>query len=288
MEQADSADVVDELVTEEVADEPQTEEAQSAPEAEATEEAVSDELIITIGEEPPPPVDDFDGKPAPAWVKELRRENKEKSRRLRELEQQLQQQTRPETAPVLPQKPTLESCDYDADKFEAELEGWHDKKRAADELKRKAEAEQEAAKREWQGKLEAYATAKASLKVADFDEAEEVVKSTLSELQQSVILSGAKNPALLVAAIGKHPSKAKELAAIKDPVKFAFAVAQLEMQVKSTSRTSQSAPPPERVVRGNVAGAAAADNVLEKLREEAARTGDFSKIVQYKAQLRKK
>jgi len=288
MDQADSTEVVDELVVDETTEEQETEVAQDAAEVDATEDAVSDEVIVTFGEEPPPPGDEFDGKPAPAWVKELRRENKEKSRRLRELEQQIQQQTKPETAQVLPQKPTLENCDYDADKFEAELESWHDKKRAADELKRKAEAEQDAAKREWQGKLDAYAKAKASLKVADFEEAEETVKSTLSELQQSVILGGAENPALLVAAIGKNSSKAKELAAIKDPVKFAFAVAKLETQLKVTPRNSNTAPPPERVVRGNVAGAATVDNVLEKLREEAARTGDMTKVIRYKTQLRTK
>ena len=287
MDQADSTEVVDEVSADQAeAEAEQTEQAQDAATEPATDEAVSDEVIVTIGDESPAPEDEFDGKPAPAWVKELRRENKEKSRRLRELEQQLQQKSQPE-APTLPQKPTLESCDYDAERFEAQLETWHEKKRQVDELNRKAEAEKAEAAREWQAKLDNYAAQKAKLKIADFDDAEATVKSVLSPLQQSVIVSGAENAALIVAAIGKNESKAKELAAIKDPVKFAFAVAKLETQLKVTPKTTT--PPPERVVRGNVPGAAAAvDSTLERLREEAARTGDFSKVMKYRQQLRQK
>jgi hypothetical protein len=282
MDKADDATVIDEPLDEPLADaKPEAEAAQGATEAEAAEDVVSDEVIVTIGEETPPPVDEFDGKPAPVWVKDLRKQARDLARENRELKQKLQQPA-PQTALALPQKPTLENCDYDAEKFEAELEGWHDKKRAVDEQKRQADSERDAAQREWQGKLDAYTKDKAALKVADFDEAEEAVRAGLSELQQSVILSGCEKPALLVAAIGMNPSKVKELAAIKDPVKFAFAVAKLETQLKVTQRTP-AAPPPEKVVRGNVAGAAAVDRTLEKLVEEAARTGNGTKLREYKA-----
>jgi hypothetical protein len=295
MDQADSADVVDELVTEEVADEPQTEAAQDAPEAEATEEAVSDEVVVTIGEESPPSADEFDGKPAPVWVKDLRKQARELARENRELKQKLHQPA-PETAPVLPPEPTLEKPTdnpddaYDPDAFKRAWVEWNRKKESI-EAAQKAKAEEQAAQqREWQEIQQRYqeARVKAAKSIVGFEDAEEVVLTTLPEWQQQVILDGAEMPERLVAYIGNNPSKAKELPAIKRFGKFAFAVAKLEDKLKVTPRTSQSAPPPERVVRGHVAGAAAADNVLEKLREEAARTLDFTKVAKYKDQLRKK
>jgi len=52
----------------------------------------------------------------------------------------------------------------------------------------------------------------------------------LDPVQQDIILQAAQNPALAVYALGKSKDKAKELASIKDPVKFAFALGKLENQ----------------------------------------------------------
>ena len=260
-------------------------EAQSAEGEQPETEAAGDEpeMVITIGDEAPPQEDDFDGKPAPVWVKELRREAKEKARRIRELEQELQKAQPAPQAPTLPEKPTLESCGYDEEAFTAKLDQWHEKKRAVDEAKRAAEAEQDKANKAWQAKLAGYEAAKKALKVSDFAEAEENVRTLLTPVQQSVIVNGAKNPALLVYAIDKHP-KAKELAAIKDPIEFAFAAARLEAQVQMRPKTQ--APAPEKVVRGNVAGAIAVDRAYEKLVEEAQRTGDATKLREFRQQKR--
>ena len=100
------------------------------------------------------------------------------------------------------------------------------------------------------------------------------------------MLQGADNPALVIYALGKNPKKAKELAAITDPVKFAFAVAKLESQLKVTNR--KAPPPPEKTMRGTGPGSGAVDSTLERLREEAARTGDMTKVIRYKAEQRRK
>jgi hypothetical protein len=99
-----------------------------------------------------------------------------------------------------------------------------------------------------------------------------------------MILQGAENPALLVYALGKNPKRAKELASIKDPVKFAFAVARLETQLKVTKRKASSKPDPKITGTGRVSGAV--DSTLERLRADAERTGDYSKVFQYKKQKR--
>jgi hypothetical protein len=87
-----------------------------------------------------------------------------------------------------------------------------------------------------------------------------------------------------VYALGKNPKKLKELASITDPVKFAFAIAKLETQLKVSNK--KPAPPPEKVVGGTAPIRGAVDSTLERLRADAERTGDYSKVFAYRKQKR--
>lgn len=241
----------------------------------------SDEVVVSIGEESPPTEEEVR---APEWVRELRKANREKERRIRELEAKLATSA-PENKPVqLGPKPKLEDHDYDAERFEQALDAWHERKRQHDlETERVRQAEQ-AQQQAWQAKLEGYSKAKAELKVRDYEDAEAIAQEVFSVTQQGVILQGAENPALVVYALGKNPKKAADLAKITDPVKFAFAVARLEKELKVTNR--RAAPAPERIVQGTGRVSGSVDSTLERLREEAARTGNMTKVIQYKAQKR--
>jgi hypothetical protein len=241
----------------------------------------TEEVVVSIGEEAPPPEEHT---PAPEWVKELRKTNRELQRQNRELQARVQAAP-PETKPVvIGNKPKLEDHDYDADAYEEALTSWFERKRQADEINAKQEAEVMNQQKAWQAKLDGYGKAKAELRVKDFEDAEEVAQQVFSITQQGVLLQGADNPALVVYALGKNPAKAKELAEIKDPVKFAFAVAKLEKDLKVTNR--RQAPAPERIVTGTGRSSGAVDSTLERLREEAARTGNMTKVIQYKSQKR--
>ena len=241
------------------------------------DDSESDEVIVSIGEEAPPPEEQTH---APEWVRELRKTNRELQRQNRELQGKLQ--TAPtETKPVvLGKKPSLEEHDYDADKFEVAMADWFDRKRYADDANAKQQAEVMTQQKAWQSKLDGYGKAKAELRVKDFEEAEAVAQELFNVTQQGVVLQGADNPALVIYALGKNPKKAKELSDIKDPVKFAFAVAKLEKELKVTNR--RAAPPPERIVSGTGRVSGAVDSTLERLREEASRTGNMTKVIQYK------
>jgi len=241
----------------------------------------TEEVVVSIGEGAPPPEEHT---PAPEWVKELRKTNRELQRQNRELQGRLQAAP-PETKPVvIGNKPKLEDHDYDADKYEEALTDWFDRKRQADEVNAKQEAEVMNQQKAWQAKLDGYGKAKAELRVKDFEDAEEVAQQVFSITQQGVLLQGADNPALVVYALGKNPAKAKELAEIKDPVKFAFAVAKLEKDLKVTNR--RQAPAPERIISGTGRSSGAVDSTLERLRAEAERTGNMTKVIAYKAQKR--
>jgi len=268
--------------TEQTTDEHKSIDDQGEDQDTESNEGESDEVIVSIGEEAPPPEEQTH---APEWVRELRKTNRELQRQNRELQGKLQSTAQTETKPVvLGKKPSLEEHDYDADKFEAALADWFERKRQADEAAAKQEAEVMNQQKAWQAKLDGYGKAKAELRVKDFEDAEAVAQELFNITQQGVVLQGADNPALVIYALGKNPKKAKELSDIKDPVKFAFAVAKLEKELKVTNR--KAAPPPERIVSGTGRVSGAVDSTLERLREEAARTGNLTKVIQYKAQKR--
>ena len=245
-------------------------------------ETESEEVVVSIGEDAPPADEEV---PAPEWVRELRKTNREKERRIRELEAKLSATTT-EIKPVvtLGPKPKLEEYDYDADRYEQAIDQWHDRKREYD---READAALQSDLQEqkaWQSTLNDYGKAKAELKVRDFEDSEETVQQILSVKQQFVVLRGCDDPALVVYALGKNPKKTAELAKLNDPIKFSFALAKLEKELKVTNR--RAAPAPERVVSGTGRSSGAVDSTLERLREEAARTGNMTKVIAYRAQKR--
>jgi len=272
--------IEDDFEMESVADEVE------AVEADDTEdEEDSEGVVISIAGEPPAPEDDEEVR-APEWVRDLRKNYREEKRRAKDLEQKLArlETQAPGVAPLGP-KPTLEKADYDTDRYEKELANWYDKKRQHDDREVSVKSEQQAVQREWERKLEGYQSAKAGLKVRDFEFAEDVVQDNLSVMQQGMIVQGADNAALVVYALGKNPKKAKELASITDPVKFAFAVAKLETQLKISNRKAQTSP--ERKISGTGRPSGAVDSTLDRLRADAEKTGDYSKVFQYKKQKHK-
>jgi hypothetical protein len=240
----------------------------------------TDEVVVTIGDETP--TEEEDESAARPWVKDLRKRHREMERKLREVEAENAKLkgAKDPAAVVVGEKPTLAGCEYDTEKYEQEVEAWHERKRTADGQAAERQRAEEAQRAAWQARLDNFKKAATALKVSDFQEAEEVAVTTLSQTQQAIIVKGAKRPELLIYALGKNPKKAKELAAITDPVDFAFAAANLERDLKVTPRKTARAP--ERRVGSTVAGAAALkDTELARLQAEADKTGDRSKVAAY-------
>jgi len=275
---------------EEVVEAPEAEEPEPAgePTAEATEpdeDAVEDEVIVSVGDAPPPqPVEE---EKDPRLVNKLRKLLREQERKVREYESKLKATAPVEPSPpTLGPKPKLEDLDYDAEKYETAIAAWFERKRAHDEHAQRQKQAEEQQRQAWQARLDGYAKAKASLRVRDYEEAEHAVTDALDVTQQGIIVSGADNPALVTYALGKDSAKLAELKAITDPVKFAFAVSKLETQLKVTPRKPASAP--EAVVKSNTRTSGSVDSQLERLRAEADRTGDYTQVFRYKQQLKAK
>lgn len=264
----------EELQSDEPGD-PPGDEAETQDDSQADAE---DEVIVTIGEESPTSEDAAPQQDSSA-IRALREANRKHRERIRQLELAQTADTTATQVAAVGEKPKLEDCEYDTEKFETALTAWHERKRVADDeaAKKRTAAENEA--RAWQQRLDHHSKLKTELKVKDFDEAEAEIEAAFSVTQRGLIVHGADNSAVLYYALGKNPKKLKELAAITDPVKFAFAVAKLETQLKVTTK---KAPIPERTLRGNASVSGAVDNQLERLRAEAAKTGDMTKVIAYK------
>lgn len=247
------------------------------------DESSDDEVVVLIEGESPPQEEEEEVSEAPKWVKELRKTHKEVVRKNRELEEKLRSLEAPKAEqPIeLGAKPTLRDHDYDDEKFEAALEAWHDRKRKVEAQEADKQKQQKATQDAWTAKVEAYNKARTALKVKDYDEVAANAGEVLNATQQGIIVAGSENPALVVYALGKNPKKAAELAKIQDPVQFAFAIAKLEGQLKVSNK--RSAPPPEKVVSaGTGRSSGSVDSTLERLRAEAERSGDYSKVIAYK------
>lgn len=249
-----------------------------------TQEGTESDAAEGVEEEAPPASEESNRDSG--WIRELRTRHRDQQKRIRELEAKLEQQDAGKT-PVVPlQKPTLQSCDYDADEFEKRLTAWHDQKRANEAREAETQAKIERQNKDWNDRLAAYENAKVELKDPDFEDAEFVVLEHLSEIQQGIVVKYAKQPAQVVLAIGRDPKKAKELAAIEDPVEFALAVRELDKDATKMTKP-KAPPPPEKTISSSGRISGGVDSTLERLRADAEKSGDYTKVNQYKQQQRK-
>lgn len=268
--------------TSEATEEPKPADEQPTEGEAGDDDAIEDEVTVSIGE--PPAATEEPKQAAPSWVRELRRKERELQREVRELRAKLHTPAQGENnPPALGPKPKLEDFDYEAERYEAALSNWFERKRAADEHAAQAQRAEEEAKSAWQSKLDGYAKAKATLRVRDYEEAEANVVDTLDVTQQGIIVSGTENPALVTYALGKDAAKLKELASIKDPVRFAVAIGKLETKLTVTPKAKP--PAPEQTPKGS-APKSTVDSTLERLRDEALKTGNADRLLAYKRQLK--
>ena len=268
-------------------------------EAEIVEEVADDEgeLIIEIeGEESSASKEEAellteleDDSPV---IRKLRNKLKEDSKRAAEAERKLEQiekdKVQAESNAQLPElgvKPTMESCEYDAEVFEAKLIEWNGKKAAHDTKKAELDAQAAEGRKLFDTKLQTYKEASIKLGVADFKEAEETVLKVLDVNQQGIIVAYAKDPAKLAYVLGKNPAVLAKLAAIQDPIQYAIEVRELENRLKTTRKPSTE---PEKKLSGGAKVTGATDAKLDALRKEAEKSGDYTKVSAHKAELRRR
>lgn len=244
---------------------------------ESDEDDGEEEQVILYGDEAAP----ASGERDTDLVKHLRAEIRERDKRLAEVARSQPQPQRLELGP----KPTLEDCDYDEEAFDRARDEWHEQKLRVQQAQAQQAQMQQASQQAWQQELQRYQDKRAELKFPDVEEVEEVAASALNEVQQAVVVKVADNPALVLYSLGKHPGKLAEISKITDPLKMAAAIAKLEGNLKVVGK-KKAAPEPEQIARGSARVSKGSDKTLERLEKEAERTGDRSKIIEYKRQLK--
>jgi len=286
---------IDEAPAEEMPNEQETiEKSEVSEESEPAiiqDEEEEEDRVITIGDSVPEAEgEEVEDKETPIWVKKVRKSNRRLESENKSLKRQIEANEKATeiVKPVeLGEEPTLATCKYDDVKYKQEL-------RAYDERKRKVETQAaekvktvEAQNKEWQDRQEQYVSLKQEHSFKDFAEAEDIVSSTFSQTQQGIIIQGAKDSALLVYALGKNTKKLEELSKITNNIDFAVEIGRLESQLKVTSK---KAPAPEKRISTGKAGGITGkgDKVLEQLREEAGKTGNYTKVTAYKKKLKSK
>jgi hypothetical protein len=153
---------LDDVQDDEVASSDETSEETAAAgevdDSSSEEQKEEDDIVVSIGEESPT---EEEAKPAPDWVRNLRKENREKERRIKEFESKLNALKEAEKPLQLGAKPSLDQFDYDAEKYEAALEVWYETKRMIEHKEAEAKAAIEKQQQQWHETLKAYEAKKA-------------------------------------------------------------------------------------------------------------------------------
>jgi hypothetical protein len=280
---------VDEQVVEQA--EGQEGEEQASEPTEEVVEPQTERLVVTIGDQnPTEEADDIeeeheDDTPVIKKIRTAYR-NKEKEirdtrRELASIKAQLNAQAPQVQTETLPPEPTLDDEDvlYDTGKFKSKMMGWLQVKAKHDAEAAEREVAERADKEKWTEKMSAYKTARLSKKFDDYEDAEFTASNLLNTVQQSIIIQECKDPTLVIYALGKNETEIKRLAAIKNPVRFAMEIARLEEKDIKVSKKPSVLP--EKRVSSSGSAAGTSDSTLARLRAEAERTGDSTKVLAY-------
>lgn len=243
--------------------------------------AEGDEVDVTFGDESDDDAQDDDEGETPV-IRAMRKREREKDKELRRLTRELERvKQQPAAAAVqeLPPKPTLESCAYDEDEQERQLDEWY-------LLKASIESAEQEQKQVVQKRLQSYAEQAKGLKARDFRDVEEEVAAVFDPTRQSILLDAADNPALLVYALGKNPAQLERLSKIQSLAKFAAELGKLEKELKVKPRSEKPAPI-DTNLRSSAPVSGGSSKKLAQLEAEAERTGNRNKVIAYKRSLRK-
>ncbi|MCI2291003.1 phage capsid protein [Enterobacter sp. I4] len=257
----------EEVTTEQPQPEEKVQETEAKAETESEQaEEQPEEYSLRVGDEEIPLMeeddDHVDGQPAPQWVKDLRKNNREKDKELRELRRQLEQvQSRPaeqqpqQQSDAIPPKPTLESCEYDEAAFEQAMTDWHEKKSRAEQQMQQKERQQQEYQQRFQQRVEAHKQRAAKLPVKDYQEMEEIVRAEVPDLHKEILIHCADEGSELIAyGLGKSQQLRQRVAAETDPIRAAFLLGQISKQVHLAPKPKKAIKP-EPEVRGGGADA---------------------------------
>jgi len=266
-------DLTDEMIEQDAA--PNDEEYGDEERSDGEED--TDETIITFADEVDADVSEN------AVIRSLRQQLK--NERSRRLQGATALNNHPDPEPDIPARPkSVEDFDWDVERFNSALDAHlagKDEHSAWKAREEKRLSERTAHEAERGQKFEQQRKA---LGVRDYEARAALVRDRLSEEQLFHLIDKSDNPAQIIYALGRSESRLDALASEQDIGAFIFKLGQNSKDIKVTKKT---APTPESRVRGASAPMAiGGDKQLEKLEKDAAKTGDRTKLIQYRQSLK--
>jgi hypothetical protein len=260
-------------------DEDDAEGAETEGESSEDDEPVERLEFYTEGEEgtPQPEVKDKRG------FAKLRKTVREQAMKIAEMERKLQAQSAPVGAPDPGPEPTEEDDDvqYDMAKLKTKYAKWL----KDGEAKKAWEAEQakvvETHRQATQQIMDSYKATKAdfSKKVDGYEEAEQAFTRMFDDARQDVLFRNCSNPAKVIFLLHQRPELMEKLSKSTNRDEIVRELVKLEVTVKE--RKVGTPPPPPKKVGGNATKDQGNDPVLERLRKEAAKTGNMKPVTDY-------
>ncbi|NBN70561.1 scaffolding protein [Proteus sp. G2618] len=208
-------------------------------------------------------------------VKHLRNTIKEKDKELREARKQQTHQpvTQQQLTPP-PRMPQLsdEGIDYDDAVYSQKVQEWAERNARYQSQKAEQERQQQSLQQAHQQKIASYQERVKSLRVSGYQQAEQSVIEEVPEQIQAMIIHFAEKPEMVVLALGRNAELRQQMANATDPVAVGRLIGSIESKAKIMPKPkNKPAATPE--VKG---GTGAVLNNLDKLKEKARETGDWS------------
>ncbi len=258
---------------EESEDETEKEEPDESEETE--EDSEDDGFLIELDDEP----EDDENTPV---IKKIRQSNRNKDKRIKELEKQLAEINQPKVEDELGKKPDLEDFDYDQDAFSDALLEWNAKKQEIESKQAAQKEAEEAINQAFMEKLERFNDQRSKVKNDDYEVVEQHTRDQLGELRTNILIHLSEDPARDFYRIGKNTEKLKQLADIKDDTKFVYELGKLH---NSGNTKMAKTPKPEKRVKGT-APRSNRDAKLQAIFEKAQASGDFTEYHRYRKSLK--
>ncbi len=294
----DVEDLADKDYQDEFVDDEYEENEPYSDDTDKEDEIIDDEFDDDIDKDNPPNEDDdeetpnddddlgfsFDDeeeseevKQAPKWVKEVRIQNRELKRKLKEYEAKQAQSTGMQ---ALREKPTLEEYDYDDEAYQADLDKWYQEKQQFESHKQQVEQQFQQVQEKFNAEAQTISAVK-----PDFQEKLNKVAEALPIERQNFILGKTKNPAKLSYLLGKSPEKLAQLAELDD-IDYIKQIGVLEYQMQQgkTKQRNPNKPKPRKHKTHSSGGGV--DMRLQKLQEQAEKTGNYTEVIRYKKQMK--
>lgn len=252
------------------ADEPEGDQNDDQP---GGEEEEGQELAFYLGDDEldsPSSEEDKD----PALVKHLRHTIKEKERELKELRRQPSNPVVPQETIQPPRMPQMsdEDISWDEQVYQERVKAWGEENGKYQAQQSERQRHQQEAQQVYQQKVAGYQDRVKALKVPGYRHAEQAVLDDVPIPIQNAILLFAEKPEMVVLALGRNAELRKQMAEATDPVAIGRLIGSIESKARLMPKPkNKAASVPE--VRGSNG---AVMNNLEKLREKAEKSGDYT------------